>query len=152
MKILVCLLLQILLGALRVNKCRLVRVCLLNSCARICTPGSLLHFCILDLCIIVTFMYYRFIVQVFDLVFLALLSYSGKVSFCGHTLSVVHHAYVCLSVHASVNSFFKRHLLLNHWLIIDQTSQQWFLVGPLSKLIKWLWSIVYLGHKLKIDF
>ena len=47
-------------------------------------------------------------------------------------------------VHASMNNFFKQHLLLNHWLDFDQTSQEWFLVGPLSKLFRWFQRIAYL--------
>ena len=42
---------------------------------------------------------------------------------------------------------FKQHLLLNYWLCFDQTSQEWSLVGPLSKLFKWFRSIAYLGHR-----
>ena len=51
--------------------------------------------------------------------------------------------------HPSVrpSTMFKQHLLLNHWLEFDQTSQEWSLVGPLSKLFKWFWSIAYLGHR-----
>ena len=53
------------------------------------------------------------------------------------------------SVRPSVcpSTIFKQHLLLNHWLDFDQTSQEWSLVGPLSKLFKWFWSIAYLGHR-----
>ena len=40
------------------------------------------------------------------------------------------------SVRASVNNFFKQHLLWNHLLDFDQTSQEWSLGGPLSKLFK----------------
>jgi len=40
------------------------------------------------------------------------------------------------SVHPSVNNFFKQHLLWNHFLDFDQTSQEWSLGGPLSKLFK----------------
>ena len=45
------------------------------------------------------------------------------------------------------STIFKQHLLLNRWLEFDQPSQEWFLVGPLSKLFKWFWSIAYLGHR-----
>ena len=41
-----------------------------------------------------------------------------------------------LSVRASVNNFFKQHLLWNRLLDFDQTSQKWSLGGPLSKLFK----------------
>ena len=53
------------------------------------------------------------------------------------------------SVRPSVRPFtiFKQHLLLNQWLDFDQTSQEWSLVGPLSKLFKWFRSIAYLGHR-----
>ena len=40
------------------------------------------------------------------------------------------------SVRASVNNFFKLHLLWNRLLDFDQTSQKWSLGGPLSKLFK----------------
>jgi len=40
------------------------------------------------------------------------------------------------SVRACVNNFFKQHLLGNHSLDFDQTSQEWSLGGPLSKLFK----------------
>ena len=62
--------------------------------------------------------------------FSAHLLHSDKVSFCDHILSIG------TSVHASINNFFKQHLLLNHWLDFDQTSLEWSLVGPLSKLFK----------------
>ena len=45
------------------------------------------------------------------------------------------------------STIFKQHLLLNHWLDFDQTSQEWSMVGPLSKLFKWFRSIAYLGHR-----
>ena len=45
------------------------------------------------------------------------------------------------------STIFKQHLLLNHWLDFDQTSKEWSLVGPLSKLFKWFRSIAYLGHR-----
>ena len=45
------------------------------------------------------------------------------------------------------STIFKQHLLLNHWLEFDQTSQEWSLVGPLSKLFKWFRSVAYLGHR-----
>ena len=47
---------------------------------------------------------------------------------------------------SSVRPFtiFKQHLLLNHWLDFDQTSQECSLFGPLSKLFKWFRSIAYL--------
>jgi len=43
---------------------------------------------------------------------------------------------ILASVPACVNNFFKQHLLWNHWLDFDQTSQEWSLGGPLSKLFK----------------
>ena len=52
---------------------------------------------------------------------------------------------VCPSVRPS--TIFKQHLLLNHLLEFYQTSQDWSLVGPLSKLFKWFRSIAYLGHR-----
>ena len=39
-------------------------------------------------------------------------------------------------VRASVNNFFKQHLLWNHLMDFNQTSQEWSLGGPLSKLFK----------------
>ena len=48
--------------------------------------------------------------------------------------------------HRRPSTIFKQHLLLDHWLDFDQTSQEWSLVGPLSKLFKWFQSIAYLGH------
>jgi len=39
-------------------------------------------------------------------------------------------------VRPSVNNFFKQHLLWNRLLDFDQTSQEWSLGGPLSKLFK----------------
>jgi len=55
-----------------------------------------------------------------------------KVSFCDGPLSFVHRP----SVRASVNNFFKQPLLWNRLLDFDQTSQEWSLGGPLSKLFK----------------
>ena len=55
-----------------------------------------------------------------------------KVSFCDGPLSVVY----CLCVRVCVNNFIKQHLLWNHLLDFDQTSQEWSLGGPLSKLFK----------------
>ena len=46
-----------------------------------------------------------------------------------------------------LSTIFKQHLLLNHWWEFDQTSQEWSLVGPLSKLFKWFRFIAYLGHR-----
>ena len=43
---------------------------------------------------------------------------------------------VCACVRACVNNFFKKHLLWNHLMDFDQTSQEWSLGGPLSKLFK----------------
>ena len=83
----------------------------------------------------------------FEYAFLAHLSRRLKVSFCDHSPSVVVVVVVRLSVRSHVNddvvvrlnvrsqSF--KHLLLNHWLDFDQTSQEWSLVGSLSKLFKW---------------
>jgi len=65
------------------------------------------------------------------LFFLAHLSTKCSVSFCDPSMSVVR-----ASVRASVNNFFKQHLLWNRLLDFDQTSQEWSLVGPLSKLFK----------------
>jgi len=45
-------------------------------------------------------------------------------------------ASVRASVCVSVNNFFKQHLLWNRLLDFDQTSQEWSLGGPLSKLFK----------------
>ena len=69
-------------------------------------------------------------------------SHGDKVSFCDHILSVVCRACACPCIR---NNFF-RHLLLNHCLDFDQTSQEWSLVGPLSKLFKWFRSVAHLGH------
>ena len=46
-----------------------------------------------------------------------------------------------------LSTIFKIHLLLIHWWEFDQISQEWSLVGPLSKLFKWFRSIAYLGHR-----
>ena len=82
--------------------------------------------------------------------FLAHLSQRLKVSYCDHPPSIVD-VVVRLSVRPS--TIFEQHLLLNHCLEFDQTSQEWSLVGPLSNLFKWFRSIAYLGHRsLKIDF
>ena len=78
-------------------------------------------------------------------IFLAHLSWKLKVSFCDHSPSVVVVVVVRMSVRPS--TIFKQHLLLNHWLDFDQTSQEWSLVGPLSKLFKWFRSVAYLGHR-----
>ena len=43
---------------------------------------------------------------------------------------------VCPSVRPCVNNFFQQHLLWNRLLDFDQTSQEWSLGGPLSKLFK----------------
>ena len=77
--------------------------------------------------------------------FLAHLSWKLKMSFCDHSPSVVVVVVIRMSVHPS--TIFKQHLLLNHWLDFDQTSQEWSLVGPLSKLFKWFRSVAYLGHR-----
>ena len=83
--------------------------------------------------------------------FLAHLSWRLKVRYCDHSPSVVVvvRLSVRLSVRPSVRPFtiFKQHLLLNQWLDFDQTSQEWSLVGPLSKLFKWFRSIACLGHR-----
>ena len=71
--------------------------------------------------------------------FLAHLSWRLKVSFYDYSPSVVI-GVVRMSVRPS--TIFKQHLLLNHWLHFDQTSQEWSLVGSLSKLFKW-----FLGHR-----
>ena len=85
----------------------------------------------------------------FAFLFLAHLSRRLKVRYCDHSPSVVVVVVVRLSVRPSVRPFtiFKQHLLLNHWLDFDQISQEWSLVGPLSKLFKWFRSIAYLGHR-----
>ena len=75
--------------------------------------------------------------------FLVHLSRSDKVSFCGHILFIVHPS-SCACIRACV---FKWHLLINHWLDFDQTSQKWSLVSPLLKLFKWFWSVAHLGHR-----
>ena len=91
-----------------------------------------------------TMVHWYFIIMLF-ITFLAHLSRRLKVRYCDHSLSVRR-----LSVHPQS---FTQHLLLNHWLEFDQTSQEWSLVGPLSKLFKWFRSIAYLGsQELKIDF
>jgi len=61
------------------------------------------------------------------MILLAHLSTKCSVSLCDPSMSVVR---------ASVNIFFKQHLLCNRLLDFDQTSQEWFLCGPLSKLFK----------------
>ena len=64
--------------------------------------------------------------------FLAHLSTKCSVSFCDPSMSGVRRPCVC----ASVNNFFKQHLLWNRLLDFDQTLQEWSLGGPLSKLFK----------------
>ena len=76
--------------------------------------------------------------------FLPHLSWKLKVSFCDHSPSVV---VVVVRMSVRPSTIFKQHLLLNHWLDFDQTSQEWSLVGPLSKLFKWFRSVAYLGHR-----
>ena len=76
--------------------------------------------------------------------FLAHLSRRLKVSYCDHSPSVL---VVVVRMSVRPSTIFKQHLLLNHWLEFDQTSQEWSLVGPLSKLFKWFRSIAYLGHR-----
>jgi len=63
--------------------------------------------------------------------FLAHLSTKCSVSFCDPSMSVVR---VC--VRACVNNFFKQHLRWNRLLDFYQTSQEWSLGGPLSKLFR----------------
>ena len=63
--------------------------------------------------------------------FLAHMSTKCSVSFCDPSMSGVR---AC--VRPSVNNFFKQHLFWNHLLDFDQTSQEWSLGGPLSKLFK----------------
>ena len=63
----------------------------------------------------------------FYLYFLAHLSTKCSVSFCDPSMS---------GVRASVNNFFKQHLLWYRLLDFDQTSQEWSLGVPLSKLFK----------------
>ena len=46
-----------------------------------------------------------------------------------------------------LSTIFKQHLLLNHWWEFDQTSQEWSLVGPLSKFFRWFRFIAYLVHR-----
>ena len=72
-----------------------------------------------------------FLIEICYMVLLANLSTKCSVSFCDRSMSGVR---AC--VHASVNNFFKQHLLWNRLLDFDQTSQQWSLGGPLSKLFK----------------
>ena len=84
-----------------------------------------------------------YLLQSLFILFLAHLSWKLKVSFCDHSPSAV--VVVRMSVRPS--TIFKQHLLLNHWLDFDQTSQEWSLVGPLSNLFKWFRSIAYLGHR-----
>ena len=68
--------------------------------------------------------------------FLAHLSTKCSVSFCDPSMSGVRRPCVRARVRASVNNFFKLHLLWNRLLDFDQTSQEWSLGGPLSKLFK----------------
>jgi len=77
-----------------------------------------------------------FCIQVSRLVinFLAHLSKKCSVSFCDPSMSGVRRWRV--SVCASVNNFFKQHLLWNRLLDFDQTLQKWSLGGPLSKLLR----------------
>jgi len=63
--------------------------------------------------------------------FLAHLSTKCSVSFCDRSMSGVRRP----SVRASVNNFFKQYLW-NRLFDFDQTSQEWSLGGPLSKLFK----------------
>ena len=77
--------------------------------------------------------------------FLAHLSRRLKVRYCDHSPSVVVGGGGGVVIHPS--TIFKQHLLLNHLLEFDQTSQEGSLVGPLSKLFKWFQSIAYLGHR-----
>ena len=78
---------------------------------------------------------------------LAHLSRKLKVGYCDHHRPSS--SSLSLSSSSSVCPFtiFKHHLLLNHCLEFDQISQEWSLVGPLSKLFKWFQSIAYLGHR-----
>ena len=101
------------------------------------------YFCLFVFCCCCFFVVVFFLF-VFCL-FLAHLSWRLKVILCDHSTSVVVVVVVRMSVRPS--TIFKQHLLLNHWLDFDQTSQEWSLVVPLSKLFKWFWSIAYLGHR-----
>jgi len=59
-----------------------------------------------------------------------------KLTWARSPASVVRRACVRACVRPCVNNFFKQHLLWNHLLDFDQTSQEWSLGGPLSKLFK----------------
>ena len=98
----------------------------------------------------ITVYHMNIIMYVWNIVFLAHLSWKLKVSYCDHSPSVVVVVVVVrMSVRPSVrpSTIFKQHLLLNHWLDFDQTSQEWSLVGSLSKLFKWFRSVAYLDHR-----
>jgi len=75
-----------------------------------------------------------------------------KVSFRDSTLSVVHRQSVCACVRPCVNKTFKQLLFLNRSLDFDQTSQEWSMGGPLSKLFKPLQLIALVGHGIKNRF
>ena len=78
---------------------------------------------------------------------LAHLSWKLKVSFCDHSPSVV----IVIRMSVRPSTIFKQQHLLNHWLDFDQTSEEWSLVGPLSKLFKWF-PCISRSQELKIDF
>ena len=78
----------------------------------------------------------------FSLSFLAHLSRRLKASYFDHQPSVV-----VLRLSVRPFTIFKQHLLLNHLLEFDQTSQELSLVGPLPKFFKWFRFIAYLGHR-----
>jgi len=55
-------------------------------------------------------------------------------------------------VRASVNNFFKLHLLWNRLMDFDQTSQKWCLGVPLSKFFKPFQLVAEVGHGVKNMF
>ncbi len=59
--------------------------------------------------------------------------------YCHGVVSVVRPS-VRASVRQVVNFFFKNLLLRNYWMNFNQTSQEWSLGDPLSKLFKKFWS------------
>jgi len=82
--------------------------------------------------------------------FLVHLTTKCSVSFCDPSMSGVHRpSSVRPCVRPCVNNFFKQHLLWNRLLDFDQTSQEWSLGGPLSKLFKPFQLIASIGHGVK---
>jgi len=52
-------------------------------------------------------------------------------------------------LHWNISGNFQTTLFLNRWWEFDQTQQEWSLCGPLQKLFKWFWLVVYVGHGVK---